>query len=163
MKPKLYILCGPPGSGKTSFAIEAINYCHNKLTYISRDEIRFSLLNNDDDYFDKEKEVWKEFIKRIQSAINRNDEIIIVDATHLSPISRERLITNIKGLTKYYVYFLNFITPLAICLKNNNKRQGRAKVPSDVLRRMYYTFEKANTDEIYDFDYGVVNIEWENM
>ena len=60
----LYIMCGAPASGKTWFA-------KNKLCngpgwyYVSRDEVRFSLLKDGDEYFSREDEVFDLFISKI--------------------------------------------------------------------------------------------------
>ena len=60
-KPILALMVGIPGSGKTTFAKKFCKYFH--YTYISRDDIRFSKIEDKDDYFDKESLVFTEFIK----------------------------------------------------------------------------------------------------
>lgn len=42
MKNKLYIMCGCPGSGKTTYAKKYL--INDNTVYVSRDDIRFSLL-----------------------------------------------------------------------------------------------------------------------
>ena len=50
----LYIMCGAPASGKTWFAKH--NLCNGPgWYYVSRDEVRFSLLKDDEDYFSREE------------------------------------------------------------------------------------------------------------
>ena len=55
-------MVGAPGSGKSTFARKRFP----NARYISRDEIRFSVLKPDEDYFSKEKLTWKMFIDAIQ-------------------------------------------------------------------------------------------------
>ena len=52
-KPILYIMCGIPGCGKSWYATH--NMVKDNVAYISRDSIRFNMLNAEDDYFSKEK------------------------------------------------------------------------------------------------------------
>ena len=57
----LYVLCGIPGSGKSHF-------CKNHkddAVHVSRDAIRFALLEDDDDYFAHEDEVYEIFWEKI--------------------------------------------------------------------------------------------------
>ena len=49
---KLYLMAEAPGSGKTYWATHHLT---ENDKYISRDEIRFSMLEDKDDYFAREK------------------------------------------------------------------------------------------------------------
>ena len=82
--PILYILCGPSGCGKSTWANQFMND-HNTddIRYVSRDEIRFSLVGEDEDYFAHEKEVFRKFSGTIaQTLVDGFD--VIADATHLN-------------------------------------------------------------------------------
>ena len=52
---KLLVMSGVPGCGKSTWARRFISM-HNAVV-VSRDSIRFSLLEKDDDYFAREDEV----------------------------------------------------------------------------------------------------------
>lgn len=69
MNNTLVLMCGAPGSGKTTIAKKLM--CNNDL-YISRDEIRYSMISDEDEYFSKEKEVFNEYIKQIDEALTKN-------------------------------------------------------------------------------------------
>ena len=48
--PTLYILCGPSACGKTTWAMHYMEeHASEDIRYVSRDEIRYSLLQPDDD------------------------------------------------------------------------------------------------------------------
>ena len=142
----LYILCGIPGCGKSTWVKKKMNenvlanIGTQKWAYVSRDEVRFSMIKEEDDYFSKEKQVFQEFINRICS--NLNDawiENVIADATHLNEVSRDKLINAIRrqrpneplNITMVY-----FDIPLEVCKFRNNKRSGRALVPEHVMDKM---------------------------
>lgn len=137
MKQKnLWILCGAPGSGKSYFA-KNILMTDNTWVYVSRDEVRYGMLKDSDKYFSKEKEVYDYFVKRIDNALH-NDNIsnVIADATHLHEPSRMKLLGRLR-LEGINVIPIWFNTSYKTCLERNAKREGRAKVPEEVIRDMY--------------------------
>ena len=147
MSKVLYILCGPSGSGKSTFS-HALVRDENSYKIVSRDAIRFSLVNENEEYFSKEKEVFRTYIAEIQRAIDDGINVIIADATHINEISRNKLLDNLN-IKEYHIIPVNFKTPLNVCLERNNGRIGRAKVPRNVVRRQFYSFAPATYNEKY--------------
>ena len=135
----LYIMCGIPGSGKSTWVDNHLALFTDK--HISRDEIRFSMVSENEEYFSKEKEVFKEFVHKINKELE-NGYNVFADATHLNKASRNKLIRQI--VTK--VDEINAIVvnaPLEIALERNENRKGtRSYVPRSQIRRMFYQFEK---------------------
>lgn len=146
MKNKLYLMVGCPGSGKSTYAKR---YLTNAV-YISRDDIRFSLVKENEEYFSKEKEVFKVFVNKINNKL-RDGYDVVADATHLNPSSRFKLLANLdlnKNKTEVIAIFIQ--VPLDVCLKQNEKRKGtRSYVPKAVIKRMYYSLTAPNTEECY--------------
>jgi predicted kinase len=136
---KLYILCGAPGAGKSTYARDLANRLN--ITIVSRDVVRFSMVSEDEEYFSKEKAVFKEFIRQINEHL-KNNEDVIADATHLNRASRKKLIKNITVKpTDVEAIFVN--TPLEICLERNENRKGtRSYVPPTSIKNMFYSIEK---------------------
>lgn len=134
MKKHLYLMMGVPGSGKSTYAK---NILKDGDIYISRDEIRYSLLTEEDDYFAKENEVIKTFIDNIDKSLVNEEYCgdVYADATHLSPKSRAQVLNQLKNKDKVSVIYLDI--PLNIILERNAQRKGRALVPENVVRRMY--------------------------
>ena len=61
---RVYVLVGPPGSGKSTWIRERMDPTVD--THISRDNIRFSLLRPGDAYFEVEEKVRRFFFKQIK-------------------------------------------------------------------------------------------------
>ena len=84
---KVWLLSGVPGSGKTTWVKQQI--AEKGGVHCSRDEIRFSLLKEGEDYFAHEDEVVALWLEKVTNAINDPEvENIYVDATHLTEKSR---------------------------------------------------------------------------
>jgi predicted kinase len=140
---KIYILCGVPGSGKSTWAREQINKLDGKGIIISRDVIRFSMLGDDDAYFAHEDAVFDEFIKKIQEAINDEEHTsIFIDATHLNEKNRNKVLSRIWRMGDDVVIGVYFDIPLEECLRRNALRTGRALVPETVIKNMYESLTK---------------------
>ena len=131
---ELILMMGVPGSGKSTYARNILKYGD---IYVSRDEIRYSMLTDEDDYFAKENEVIKTFIQYIDEALidTQYQGKVYADATHLSPKSRAQVLNQLKNKNKVSVIYLDI--PLNVILARNAQREGRALVPENVVRRMY--------------------------
>lgn len=138
-KSTCYILSGIPGSGKSTWARNFMRD-HQDWIYISRDEIRFSLLDDDDDYFAHEELVLTLYHTAIQEAVSAGKNII-VDATHVSKRPIHKTLNSIP-LSKYNVVLVSFHVPLEICLARNAQRKGRACVPTETIKDMYKSKRK---------------------
>ena len=73
MAKQLFIMIGAPVSGKSTWVKRQIREDIDK--YVSRDEIRFSLLKEGDAYFKYEDEVFDTFVERIADYINDDNDI----------------------------------------------------------------------------------------
>lgn len=153
-KKKLYIMCGPAGSGKTTWVREHANPGHS--AHISRDRIRFSMVAADEYYFSREDEVYTEFVRQICKALSCDwiDEVY-VDATHLTKKSRENLIREVDRVYPLFDLVGVVVMPdIETCLAQNAQRTGRECVPESVIRNMYNNFQSPLRDDLrYDFIY----------
>lgn len=130
------------GCGKSTYIKNNIK--ENEVV-VSRDAIRFSMLNDNDEYFSKEKEVYSEFIKQINDAVAANKNIYI-DQTSLNKKARAKLFNNLKEKPSQIIA-LYFTTPIEIALARNSLRTGRALVPDDVIMNMYNSIEYPTVEE----------------
>lgn len=135
----LYISCGVPGSGKSTFLKEMKG---EEEIIISRDEIRFALLKPGEEYFSHEKEVYAKFLHAIAFNI-KNGYNVYADATHLNEKSRYLLLKQLKdrGCKPTEINAIYFNVPLMTCLERNEYRLGTpAYVPRGQIRRMAQQF-----------------------
>lgn len=150
MKNKLYIMIGIPGSGKSTYAKK---HFPNAL-YVSRDEIRFNLVAENEEYFSKEKEVFSKFINTINFGLTTGKDVV-ADATHLNYRSRNKLLKNldINFIRKIEIVAIVMATPLDECIKRNENRKGtRSYVPQEVIKKMYTSFKPPTFEELYMID-----------
>ena len=133
---KLYVMVGIPNSGKSSFARQIVKQVPNTI-HVSRDEIRFSLVEENEPYFSKEDLVFDTFVNTIASYLNQGKNAI-ADATHINKWSRYNLLESLEEYfpeTELIAVFMR--TPLDICLDRNETRKGtRTFVPWDTIRKM---------------------------
>ena len=148
MNQTLYLLCGVPGSGKSTWGRAKAAAVGG--TYVSRDEVRFSLLKEGEDYFSHEEETWEIFKEKIQKAIDNGDENIIVDATHNNEKSRNRLLDQLK-LGRVKLIGVDFNLPLEVCLAQNAQRTGRAFVPEEAISKMWYAHTAPGKNSKYHY------------
>lgn len=128
----LYVMCGIPGSGK-SYAAKQITEKFTK--YVSRDEVRFSMLKEGQDYFSQERKVFSAFIGQIQALLNDGYNVI-ADATHLNRGSRAKLLNALDLDGVKVIAFDMFDVPFEVCVERNAQRSGRERVPDDAMKNM---------------------------
>lgn len=144
---QLYINVGIPGSGKSTIAVPFANQM--KLPIVSRDEIRFNFLKNDDNYFKYEKLVFNTFVSMI---VKNLKEIggCLADATHINFASRNKLISAIAqeiNVSEFTIHYICFDIPLETCIARNEQRTGWAYVPPATIETMYKSLEFPTIDE----------------
>ena len=143
--PILYILCGPSGCGKSTWAKNDVRMKH--CAYVSRDEIRYSIVKDNEDYFSHEKEVFRRFISEIIKNMKMGFDTI-ADATHLNEFSRRKLTQAIDMyITDYNIIYVTFDINADTCVSRNAHREGRANVPENIIRNMCRDFRMPTKDE----------------
>ena len=148
--PILYILCGPSGCGKSTWArnfISETDRLGGDVRYVSRDEIRFSIVKEGEDYFSHEKEVFKKFVDTIRLNLISGFDVI-ADATHLNEFSRRKLTQAIDiYYDNYEIVYVVFDVNADTCVERNKNREGRANVPENIIRNMCRDFRVPTLEE----------------
>ena len=99
LKKTLIVMIGAPGSGKSTWVQKHMDSFEGKVSWVSRDTIRFLLLKDEEDYFAHEDEVYDEFIRQIKSDLKTCD-VVIADATHITVSSRKKLFKSLGNSVK---------------------------------------------------------------
>ena len=133
---KLIIMCGIPGSGKSTWAKAHVDPVFDE--YISRDDIRFYYVKEGEPYFSQEDHVFKTFCQRIDMAL-RSGANVWADATHLNMKSRLKLLYNLKYKPDVIeIVWMN--TDFETAIERNELRKGtRSYVPPEVIKKMFYS------------------------
>lgn len=151
MKHKLYMMIGCPGVGKSTFCKNHITMFGDDVKYVSRDDIRFSIVKEDEEYFSHETEVFNKFIDEIKDGL-KNAEATIADATHINSGSRTKLLRKLgDSLKDCEVIAVVLRNGVDTCIRQNEKRKNtRSYVPRDVIENMYEHFRSPSFDEGFD-------------
>ena len=142
----LYLMVGAAGSGKSTYANNFAESNGKPIKVVSRDAIRFSLLDDGAPYFSKERTVFSKFIREINEGLDEGD--VIADATHINEVSRMKVIKKID-LSKCKVNCIVLLTDELTAIKRNHLREGRARVPDNVISENYARFTHPKTDNFH--------------
>lgn len=156
----LTLMVGVSGSGKSTYAKTLAKHIRN-IEYISRDEIRFKMLEEEGEtqYFGVEQKVFKEFVSRIDKALLEGKHVL-ADATHLTPSSRLKLLKSLE-VKPNILQAIVMDTPLEECLKRNRERTGLALVPENVIHSMYECLKPPKHKE-GKYTYNIIMIKKDN-
>lgn len=132
-------MSGLPGSGKTTWIKKQLS--KKGGFWCSRDIVRFSIVKEDEPYFEHEDEVFNAWIAQICEALaNPMVEDIYIDATHLNDRSREKTLSRLPKDNINKITNVVFDVPIEVCLERNSKRTGRELVPDSAIRNMAKSF-----------------------
>ena len=121
--------------------------------YVSRDEIRFALLQEGEDYFAHEKEVFNTFVEKIATYLKDENDLyrVFADASHLNYGSRMKLLNALKeqgvNFSTIDVNYIFMFTSLETCLMRNSQREGRARVPDRTIEEMHRSLSEPEHEE----------------
>ncbi len=141
----LIIMCGLPGSGKTTYRSALSN-----AYVISSDDYIETLAKQEGltyaDSWNKYKDMAEAFLmNQVADARMSNAGLVIWDQTNLTAKKRSRIASMFEGYTKYVADFTK--VPYELILKRNSERKKVGRdIPLCVLNSMHNSIE----DPIYD-------------
>ena len=146
----LIVLCGLPGSGKSTYAKYITESGHFEC--VSTDQIRKDLYGNENIQGDG-NQVFTTAFSHLQTYGLANINCVF-DATNITPRARRRVVQKCR---KYYDLIIckYMDTPLDVCLYRNSQRER--VVPKEVILRMYNNFTMPSREEGFDYVETVIS------
>ncbi len=165
MEQVIILVCGIPASGKTTFIRKDMHKYNVSAVRISRDDIRKALVGEDVDkslYFSKEDEVFNNFVNLTNEAVKDGVERIYIDATHISPASRKKILSRINNRQNLSLQVVSISCPTEVAQARNLNRTGFAQVPRTAIYNMARGFKSPTADELTSFGFKAVTIDYIN-
>ena len=162
MTQELKVMVGIPGCGKSTWANREVQFLEEEMAttvIISRDEVRKSFVgeanpNNSNSYFGREDEVFEEFVRQINEAMEIGIDYVFVDATHISRASRAKLLSRLRPDPNTVLIFEVMDCGIDTCLARNATRTGFARVPDSAIRNMKKNYKAPTPQEFSNYLYG---------
>ena len=147
-QPKLFMLIGLPGSGKSTFARNKVKFyddCNKtRLEIVSSDDIREELYGTRS--CQKDPAIIFEIAhERIINSLKQGWDVIF-DATNITRKNRASLLKKIPAYTEKFAQIC--WAPISTCIERDLKREFSVK--ADVIWKMAYKFQMPFYDEGFD-------------
>ena len=138
--PKLILLSGLPGAGKTTLRKLLEAQQDKRLKFISSDELRLELFGHLDQT--QNDTLWKEVYRRAKQ-YGKEGYDVMIDSLAINQKDRRRTLSQIR---KYFteIQCVQVITPISEILKRNQERRNRndgTDLPDEVLLRKLVNYE----------------------
>lgn len=141
--PKLIMLCGIPGSCKSTYAKDYMDR-NNNAVHLSSDAIRAELYG-DESTQGNPVEVFSLMQKRSVEALNNGNDVIY-DATNITRKDRHGIISVCPKFAKIECHII--WAPIEVCIERDAKRERT--VGKEVIDRMLKRFQAPYYDEGID-------------
>lgn len=143
-RPKLILLIGPPGCGKSTYAETYMNEHHEFVTHVSSDEIRKQLWGDEAIQGDNSQvfsRMQDETIQWLNGGWN-----VLYDATNMTRKDRASIIAACPKFAKIEAHVI--FTPIEVCIEQDANRERT--VGKAVIDRMLKRFQAPYYDEGID-------------
>lgn len=138
------MLAGIPGSGKSTWAKDYIEWNKSKqVILLSSDALREELLGDENNQ-EKNTDIFAELYRRAKVALEEGKNVIL-DATNISQKRRMHVVREFK---KYEKEVVCFIVPFETAVERDKNR--KRTVGEDVIKRMFSQFQMPVVEEGWD-------------
>lgn len=150
MTPTLYVMIGPAGSGKSTFAAKM-----KGVDVISTDQLRKEMFGSEEIQNEAQR-VFRAAYHLMRNWLTLGLNVCF-DATNTTKRTREEILREVRGIEcKKVAVYMN--TPRGECKFRNNQRER--KVPNDVINRQDWQMERDAQSIPEQFDEIVIVEGW---
>lgn len=150
-KPKLYIMSGPPASGKSTF----VKSLPESVVRISPDDFVY----NDEGKYEwspqRAKAAWRSAEALLAKTLGEGKDCVF-DSTMTAPKRRRKFLNKVskyKGYDNYWVIAVSMpVHKIDVLLERNAARSSDRKVPEQVIRQMLDKYTGNGPSESEGFD-----------
>jgi len=155
--PKVMILKGLPGSGKSTWAKNKVATSSGNWKRINKDDLR-AMIDNSVFSSDNERLITQVRDQLILTFLKRGRNVII-DDTNLHPKHERKIRSIVPHGTEVEVMFMD--VDIETCIARDAKREGKAHVGEKVIRRMAKEWESwKHLDPTIKQDEDRETVEW---
>lgn len=137
-KPRLYLMCGLSGSGKTTFAKSFAE--ENDLLYLNPDKF-YELYNGDERRHYHEFEIWMALFRALHMA-EQDGVSVVFDTNSPTIVNRSQILDWFPDFEPHLIYIE---ASKELCRKNNLSR--RRVIPEEEMERIFRSFQPPEFDE----------------
>lgn len=155
-RPVAVVLCGPPGSGKSTFRRTILPTWNPNIrwTLVSSDSILMDIAEKRKLTYTQAYETYinhatSQFIDAL-ATVSFYQRPLILDRTHLTKEARKSTLAKLDGYRKVAVYFPPVDPDVLIERVNKREQENGQGVPADVIRQMVSRYEVPTLDEGFD-------------
>ena len=152
MTPTVYILIGPPASGKSTWRETFLSKSAYPTTVVSTDDLieeyaRENALNYNDAFFQVNfSDIEKKMFSNLREAISRTDNII-VDRTSMRAKFRRRVLSNIPKTYKKVAVVFDIATPILLSRLHIRAAETGKMIPVKSVMEMIETYQEPTLEE----------------
>lgn len=138
---KMFLMCGHPGSGKSTYAKQFAKL--NGFRYLSIDDM-YACFNGDPTSHDNKFDVWITFFRQIHAAEVAGQDVVI-DTNAPARSDRDEFLNWFSSFDHYLIWI---DAEPRLCL-DNNKNRSRV-IPEKQMQKIFELFEIPRRGEYYD-------------
>ena len=137
-KPKLFMLCGLPGSGKTTFARKFAE--EHGYQYLGPDSF-YALFNGDETLHIHKFEIWMAVYRALHMA-EQDGRSVVFDTNAPTVVDRSQIMDWFPGFEPHLIYIE---ASWELCLRNNSARSR--VIPKEEMDRLLRSFVRPHVSE----------------
>jgi tRNA uridine 5-carbamoylmethylation protein Kti12 len=148
VKSRIVLICGSPGSGKSTFSSSFVSNSAQKSHVVTFDELEVHKENWDAGTFKVSRAAALSKVRELLKALQPDEQLVVDDLMYLSSMRHE--VFKVARDVQVPMVVIWIKTDLGTCLERNEKRTEDNKIAPETVRRIHASFEPPNKSNICD-------------